>query len=63
MNSSPRFLEGHEFRDREGNLVCRAARDIYPGEGIWRDQFKDWQVPEPVLGQLLPSPLANALLG
>jgi hypothetical protein len=62
MGMKARFLEGHEFRDREGNLVCRAARDIYPGEGIWRDQFKDWQVPQPVLGEVLPFQVAEAVL-
>lgn len=56
------FGKGHEFRDGDGNLICRAARDIYPGDPISQKQFKDWQVPEPVVGEIIPALLAKVLL-
>jgi hypothetical protein len=60
--SEPIFREGHEFRDDNGNLICRAARDIFPGETLSKDQFKDWQVAEPLVGEMLPPSIAKALL-
>lgn len=55
------FHEGHEFKDANGNLICRAARDIYPGEGIHFDQLKDWQVPMPKPGSDESQRLLQAL--
>lgn len=60
--SEPIFREGHEFRDNNGKLICRAARDIWTGEAIQQNQFKDWQVAEPIVGESLPAGLAKVLL-
>lgn len=59
--SDPIFREGHEFRDSEGKLICRAARDIWQNESVTPDQFKDWQIDEPRMGEILPLGLVKAL--
>lgn len=45
---------GERVTCANGHHICTVARDIKPGEVQRRDDFKDWQQPEPLMGTMLP---------